>query len=109
MTRPDPLRDELDDVMAREQMADRHQRQIDDYNDRLAMLGQLLTCAVVKLGGEMAVTKTEIERAIQGQQLALTPLPHDRGFYVALTTTAGGSDVSVPAPSDVPAGPRSRT
>jgi hypothetical protein len=83
------------DAMSRELHADEVERRYQDMQDRLALMGQLLTCAVAKLGGEMAVTKTEIERAVQGQQISLTSLPHDRGFYVALTTyNPGGNDVT---------------
>lgn len=90
---------EDNDAMSRELQADEAQQRLDDAHERLAMLGQLLTCAIAKLGGEMAVTTTEIERAIMGQQLSLTPLPHDRGFYVALVSHPGGPDVAPPAPA----------
>jgi hypothetical protein len=59
---------------------------IDVLEQRLKIVSQLLTCAIAKLGGEMAVTTTEIERSVMGQNIALTPLPNDRGYYAALVT-----------------------
>jgi hypothetical protein len=71
----DSLKDALTDKMKVEQL-----------EQRLKIISQLLTCAIAKLGGEMAVTTTEIERSILGQNIALTSLPNDRGFYAALVT-----------------------
>lgn len=88
-----------DDELDRMHQAEQHAQRIDDLNQRLALLGQLLTCALGKLGGEMAVTTSEIERAIAGQQMSLTPLPHDRGYYVALVTYDPGGNNVVPTAS----------
>lgn len=91
-----------------------HMREVDELNtriedmqQRLTVLAQLLTCAIASLGGEMAVTTTEIERAVSGQQLALTSLPNNRGFYVALVThSPGDHDVATPAAPAAPVHPR---
>lgn len=102
-----PEDDALDRMHEAEQVADR----MGDLNERLTLLAQLLTCAVAKLGGEMAVTTTEVDRAVSGQQISLTPLPHNRGFYVALVThDPGGFDVATPAaPVDLRSDDRRRT
>lgn len=103
----DPQQDELDRMHKDQEHVD----QLDDLNQRLALLGQLLTCAIAKLGGEMAVTHTEISRAVTGQQIAITPFPNDRGFFVELVShQPGGNDVVPAAASpDVRSGARSRT
>lgn len=100
-----------DDALDRMHEAEEHAQRIEDMQHRLTIMAQLLTCAIANLGGEMAVTTTEIERAVSGQQLALTPLPNDRGFYVALVTHApGGSDAQpVAAPVDLRSRPPHRT
>ena len=97
MSITDPVEDELDRLHEAEQ----HAQRVDDLQQRLTLLAQLLTCAVAKLGGEMAVTTTEIERAVSGQQIALTPIPNDRGFYVALVThDSGGNNAVTPVDLD---------
>lgn len=87
-----------DDALDRMHEAEQHAQRIEDMQHRLMIMAQLLTCAIANLGGEMAVTTTEIERAVSGQQLGVTPLPNDRGYYVALVThDPGGSDAVEPA------------
>jgi hypothetical protein len=77
MTTPqnDPMKDALTD-----------KAKIEQLEERLKITAQLLTVAIAKLGGEIAVTTTEIERSTMGQNIALTPLPNDRGYYAALVT-----------------------
>jgi hypothetical protein len=81
MTTPqnDPMKDALTD-----------KAKIEQLEERLKIVSQLLTVAIAKLGGEMAATTTEIERSIMGQNIALTSLPNDRGYYAALVTADTG-------------------
>ena len=95
MSQPDDMEDALDNMMARERAEER----IAEIQARLQLVSQLLTCAIASMGGEMAVTTTEIERATQGQQISLRPLPNNRGFYAALTSYAPGGNDVVPAPA----------
>lgn len=91
------MTDELDSMLERDQTTDR----VDALEHRLQITAQLLTCAIAKLGGEMAVTTTEIDRAITGQNISLTPLPNDRGYYVALVSSKGQFDAGTAAPVDL--------
>lgn len=102
-------REDVDRLDALDHMyeAEEYTQRIEDMQQRLTVLAQLLTCAIANLGGEMAVTTTEIERAVSGQQLALTSLPNNRGFYVALVThSPGDHDVATPAAPAAPVDPR---
>lgn len=100
MSHPDDMHDALDQMIEREHFDDEANRRIEVLQDRLTMLSQLLTCAIAKLGGEIAVTTTEIERAVNGQQISVASLPNSRGFYVALVTyNAGDTDVVTPSSS----------